>query len=61
MTCKTCGKVIDQILFEDQEWGWKLGQTLYFCTYRCMREYEKTQKMTKKFLVTNGKERRKSE
>ena len=61
MTCRTCGKVLDQILFEDQEWGWKIGATLYFCTYKCMREYEKSQKTAKRFLVTNGKEARRNE
>lgn len=42
--CEHCGKIFDLETYG--QWGWTIG-TLYFCTYRCMREYEKIPKNKK--------------
>ena len=36
--CRNCGKKFEK---PGDEWGWKVGDKMYVCTYRCMREWEK--------------------
>ena len=39
--CKQCGKIFELETFG--RWGWTIGEH-YFCTYKCMRAYEKAAK-----------------
>lgn len=41
-TCAECHKRFEKTILGG-EWGWNIGQKL-FCTYGCMREYERKEK-----------------
>ena len=43
--CRQCGKIFEMETYG--RWGWTIGEE-YFCTYKCMRAYEKTPK-TKRY------------
>ncbi len=38
MICKNCRKEFD--IVDRNNWGWTRGEK-YFCTYQCLRKYEK--------------------
>jgi len=38
--CKVCKKKFEK---PSKEWGWTIGN-LDFCTYKCMRQYERAKK-----------------
>lgn len=51
MICRTCGQTITSMRSDEQEWGWKIGETMYFCTYSCMRKFETSGKQVRTYLT----------